>query len=49
MLVAVAVIGVLAAFVLLKLARFLEEETATSTAEPAVRLRPSEAASEVER
>lgn len=47
--VAVAVIGLLAPFLLLKLARFLEEETATSTAEPAVRLRPSEAVPEVER
>lgn len=46
--VAIAVIGVLAAFVLLKLARFLEEETATPV-EPAVRLRPSEAVPEVER
>lgn len=46
--VAVAVIGVLAPFVLLKLARFLEKETATPV-EPAVHLRPSEAVPEVER
>lgn len=47
--VAVAVIGVLAPFVLLKLARFLEEETAAPTVEPAVRLEPSEPVPEVER